>query len=111
MQLGGDVVEPLLELVAFQAARLGSELCLRLAICQVLDDGDALGEYPAVVELQGWHVTLGADRAEVLSRGRLAGLGVDAFEIEGKAQLTEHDVRRERAGARLDVEFHCGSSG
>src|ERR1700730_3767200 len=110
VQLGGDVVEPFLELVAFQAARFGNELCLRLALRQVLEDGDALGEHRSVVELQRGHVALRVDRSEVLTRGRLAGLGVDALEVEGKAELTQDDVRRQRANPWLDVELHSGSS-
>ena len=95
MQLGRDVIEPLLKLVSPQRVRFRGEASFWLAIGQVLKDGRSFGEHRPIVEMQSGHVPFRVDRAEVLAARSLASLCVNAIELEWDTQLAQHDVGRQ----------------
>src|SRR5262249_33757622 len=111
VQLGRDEVEPLGKAIAFGRARGGRERRLRPPVGDVLHDRRALGEDPAVVELERRHVALGIHGEKIAATGELVLPEVDLLEGEGDARLAQRDVRRQGAGSGCVVELHRFSVG
>jgi hypothetical protein len=65
---------------------------LGFAVGQVLHDGRAFGEDGAVVELQGGHIALGVDGAEVAPIAGLLGLEIDLDHVMRQAEFVQDDV-------------------
>src|SRR5690606_23801250 len=115
VQLGADEGQGRLQAVALEVVAGRSQAGLGLGVGDVLQDGDVLGQHPAVVQLQRRHVAEGIDAQVVLA---VLGLAVtaDPDQVEGQAGFAKGDVRRQRTGARQVVQLHvalhpgeCGS--
>jgi len=91
VDLGGDEVQPLHQVVTLDRAECGRERP-RLAVGDVLQQHRDLGEARAVVELEQRHVALGIDRVVVGAVGELVGAQVDLDRLGRDAGLDERDV-------------------
>src|SRR5690606_25710484 len=109
VQLGADEGEPALQFDALERTGCRREAGGGVEVGQVLQDGHALAEQATVVEFEQGHVAQRVERAEIAAIGDHGRIRADAHaaQFERQAQLADHDMRCERAGARGEVEFHA----
>src|SRR5215475_4637904 len=106
VQLRRDEVEPLLDPVALHGAGSPGEAGRVFLIGHVLHDDRAFGESLAVVEFETRHLALRVHGPIVLAGLGFLFLIVHLLKLEICAGLTQHDVRRQRAGPWRKIELH-----
>jgi hypothetical protein len=75
-------------------------------VADILQDRRVLGDDDARLDLERGNGAARIDREVIGLMLRLLRLQVDGFQLIGKAGFAQDDMRRERAGAGLIVQFH-----
>src|SRR5207244_11369119 len=99
MQLRGDEIEPLLQLVALEAAAFRRKACIGLLVGEVLDDRWAFGENLAAIELQRRDVALAVDFQKVTAAVVFLCFEVHLDQLERQSGLAADDVGEQRTGS------------
>src|SRR5271170_3976039 len=96
MDLRADEAQPLDQAVTFHGAVGRREFGARVAIGDVLQYADVLGECLAAVERERRNVTLRVHLVEIESVGGLLGVPVDLDQLKLKARLPQRNVGGQR---------------
>jgi hypothetical protein len=103
VQLRRDEVDPFKGPVSLDGPGGGQEGRAGGAVGEILQDHRVLGQDPAVVEGERGHLALRVDREVVATIFGSLGGEVDLDDLVREPGLGKYDVRRQGAGARLQV--------
>ena len=99
MQLGGDEVEPLLQLVALGAVAGGREVLAGGFIRNHLDNDRAFGQEFAIVHAKRRHLAFWIDLQVVVAVLELLRPQIDLDQIVWKTGFQQRDMGRKRTGS------------
>lgn len=109
VQFGADEVEPLLEFVALPGAIGRGQVFVGGLVSDVLNDGRALGQELAVVELEQGDIAVGADGSVICAVAEGVLAQVHRHGLKRQTCFAKCDVGRQGARAGAVVELHLKS--
>src|SRR2546426_12381218 len=108
MQLRADEIQPLLQLVALEAAAFRRKARIGLLVREVLDDRWTFGENLTAIELQRRDVALAVDFQKVAAAVVLPGFEIHLDQLDRDAGFAGDDVGGQRAGSGWGEQLHEG---